>query len=59
MYKIWCFAKYIYITSVLVQPNVLVGENGTAVLADFGIAKAFTTGFKSSTRNNGGTFEYM
>lgn len=38
--------------------NVLVGENGTAVLSDFGLAKAVMAGSKTSS-SAPGTIDYM
>ena len=41
------------------QPNVLIGENGTAVLADFGLAKAVTSSSKAGSSMLAGTLDYM
>ena len=46
---------------LLLQNNVLVGEHGTAVLADFGLAKVISAGFgaDSQSKRGWGTTSYM
>jgi len=45
----------------LLQNNVLVGENGTTVLADFGLAKAIVSASNrgQTTKQGWGTTNYM
>ena len=42
-----------------VQANILVAENGTAVLADFGFAKLVSRYLQTSTGYGIGTYAYM
>ena len=43
---------------VVMQPNVLIGGSGTAVLADFGLGKAATNIYKSGCGGHMGTMDY-
>ena len=56
--KSFCTALKILCT--LLQGNVLLGENGTAVLSDFGIAKVLITkAIKGKSTRETGTYSYM